>query len=150
VHLVTLGFPEINGTGLSIAAAPGTRWSVLVSSDVPPVRFAEVPGWTSVGGAGPDLHFNFHEISFSSGGVEGGGRLMVVIECAYDDTEQIQVRVSLKEPLGEDYRTFKADCSPTGERTTQVYATDDDGFIVAHDVPAGSWTAMTVLIPDQP
>ena len=147
-HQFELGFPEISGTEAFIAAAPGAQVAVLVSSEAPPLAaLAPLPGWQNVMSAGPDLVFQEQGVSISSGGVEGGGQLLVVVDCAAP-AQTLEVRFDGKGILGDAFETFPASCSPEGARTTHTFMTKGDGFLAETTFPAGSWLKLSAMIPE--
>jgi hypothetical protein len=148
IHRLGLPLPLPNGSPVFVAAAPGTRWSVLISSATPPVSLADdVPDWQVAGGIGPSLQFENTEMSFSDSVGDQGGPLMVVIECA-GATRDIAVNVDVEGILGDAFQTFTATCAPEGRRTSFTFDTGPNGYLVRHEAPAGSWTALSLLIPD--
>lgn len=145
---VDLRMVEPSGSRVFLAAAPGARWSIVLGSEKPPVGMVnDLPGWQLSTGFGPEYAFETHGVSLSNGGVEGGGPLLVELECA-GPAHQVEVTVDLTEPLGDGHRKFLADCAPGGARTGQSYVTKGDGYLVSFTAPQGTWTALTALVPD--
>ena len=147
IHQLGLPLPLPNGSPVLVAAAPETRWSVLIASATPPVSLADdVPGWQGAGGIGPSLNFEDTEMSFSDVAGERGGPLMVVLECV-GAAQDIAVYVDLEGILGDAFEAHTAKCGPDGERTSFTFDTEANGYIVRHAAPAGTWTALSLLIP---
>lgn len=147
VHDLALPLPLPNGSPVIVAAAPSTHWSVLIGSASPPVALAsDVPGWRPAGGIGPSLHFADVELSISDVVGDSGGPLMVVFECA-GKTQDIKVGVDREGILGDAFQAYTAACAPGGTRTTFTLDTGPNGYIVQHEAPAGTWTALSLLIP---
>jgi hypothetical protein len=137
---------EPNGSRVFLAAAPGTRWSIVLASAKPPVALVQdEPGWTLSSGFGPEYAFATHGVSFSNG-LEGPGRLRIELECA-GPKQQIEVTVDLTEPLGDNGKTFLANCTPDGARTGETFTTKS-AYDVSFLAPAGTWTAATALLPE--
>jgi hypothetical protein len=150
VHALLLPLPLPNGSPVYVAAAATTRWSVVVTSPTPPVKMAtDVPGWQLAGGFGPSLQFETTEVSFSDTVGDHGGPLMVVVECA-GDTQDIDVSVDAKGILGDAFQHHVATCTPDGTRTSFTLDTPSTGYLVRHEAPAGTWTALSLLTPVAP
>jgi hypothetical protein len=148
VQSLDLRMVEPHGSRVFLAAAPDARYSVLIASPEPPVALVQkMPGWQLSTGFGPEYAFETHGVSLSNGGVEGGGELLVELECA-GPAQQVTVTVDLTEPLGNGNKMFLADCAPDGARTGKSFVTKGNGYAVDFTAPAGTWTALTALIPD--
>jgi hypothetical protein len=147
-HVVRLGIAEPSGRQVFVGADPVTRWSLLITSDAPPVGLAEaVPGWTVVAGIGPNLDFGTSSYSFAGLAVDGGGPVRCVLACAGGvGTNEVLVQ---EDGGSLDVETFQAPCTPGGETTSQTFeASSYEGVRVQYDVTAGQWTALSVLVPD--
>jgi hypothetical protein len=147
VHDMAFEVPEVNGGRVYVASQSDARWSVLIESATPPVRYAKVAGWQMNGAFGPELAFETHETSVSLGGVEGGGPLMVVVACAGPE-QDIDVAVDVSEPLGDEFQHFTARCTTEGQETGKEFVTESDGYLANYTAPEGSWSMMTVLVPN--
>ena len=143
MHTIGLGIPEPFGSRVYVAANPGTRFSVLVSSGQPPVSLAgDDPGWEPAGGLGPDLAFDTSIHSFSAVGATGGGPVQVVFDCA--GTGAVEVTVD----LGDVLETFVARCSTEGAINVQTFEASSYARIhVEYATRPGLWTALTILVP---
>jgi hypothetical protein len=134
-----------DGSRVFVAAAPGARWSLLITSEMPPVRVIDdLPDWLHSTSYGPSYGFEQHDVSFSNSGADGGRPLLVGLECA-GPTQQIEVTVDLTAPFADDGQRFFAECAPGGVRTNQLYDTAT-GYSVRFHLPAGVWVAATALI----
>ena len=146
VHEMSLDIPQPNGSRVFVAAPPGARWSLLVTSAMPPIALAsDVPGWQSSIGYGPSLNIDDdpHGVSMTGGDPEGE-RAMVVLACT--GTEPIEVSVDSSEPLGDDFETFLADCAEGGAETSKIFEVEG-ATLVNYTAPPWEWTAMSVLVP---
>ena len=147
VHELQLAIPSPDARRVFVAADPAIRWSVLTSSETPPVALVQdQPGWQLSTGAGPDLTFSATTMSFTGPGVEGGGQIMVVMACAGRGT--IEVIVDVGVPRGTRVERFVADCAPEGAITGQTFDADGSSIDVTFPKPAGSWTALSIMVPD--
>lgn len=148
VHMLNLDVALPNGSPVLVAAAPGVPWSVRILSATPPVSLAEdIPGWVVVGGVGPSLHFVESSVSFSDTVGDRGGPLMVVVGCAGADRD-IAVDIDATGILGDAFEQHTAACSAIGRRTTFTINTGPTGYLVRQDAPLGTWTALTLLVPE--
>ena len=147
VHETFLDVPQPSGAELYVAATPEARWSILVSSEQPPVALAEdQPGWQMQVGFGPHLSFDGMEHGFSAPGVEGGGPVVIVFACAGD--APIEVIVDVGRKLGEREETLLADCTPEGAETGQSFDLATGQVHLQYTAPVGTWTAISILVPD--
>jgi hypothetical protein len=148
IHELSLPLPLPNGSPVYVAADPATHWSVRVVSATPPIALADnIAGWQPAGGIGPSLHFETTEVSFSDVAGESGGPLMVVLDCA-GPVQDIEVDVDRTGILGDAFETRRAACTPDGSRRSFTFDTGPTGYIVRHAAPAGTWTALSLLIPE--
>jgi hypothetical protein len=148
-HEAVMGIPEPSGTEVYVAAAPESRWSILVTGLQPPVALAEdLDGWQVVAGSGPGLEFDTTIYSFAGLSVDGGGAFMVVLDCA---APTAPVEVTVHDRGGRDeLGSFDAECSPDGTVTSRTFETSSyDGVKVEYEARFGQWTAMSILVPDE-
>ena len=146
VHSVVLGIPEPGGSRVYIAADLDTRWSILTSAEAPPVAIVdEQPGFQLSSGAGPDLSFSTTTMSFTGPGVEGGGQVLIVMDCA--GSGSLEITIDLGAVAGERLESFVADCAEGGAVTGQTFTTDASYVTVTFPMPAGTWTAVSILTP---
>lgn len=147
VHDTFLDVPQPFGAVSYVAATPEARWSILVSSEQPPVAIAEdQPGWQMQVGFGPHLSFDGMEHGFSAPGVEGGGPVLIVFACAGD--APIEVVVDVGRRVGEREETVSADCAPEGAETSQTFELATGQVHLTYTAPVGTWIAITILVPD--
>jgi hypothetical protein len=150
VHTIGLGIPEPFGSRVYVAANPGTRFSVLVSSVQPPVSLVrDEEDWRLAGGIGPDLAFDETVHAFSGVGADGGGPLQIVVDCAGTGTIEVTVDLDADPDLGLE--TFVAEC--TSEGVIHVETFDVEAYAEVHVEYAtrpGLWTALTLLVPATP
>jgi hypothetical protein len=147
VHDASIGIPAPDGSEVYVAAAPETRWSILISGEEPPIALAEdQPGWQMQVGFGPHLSFDGEEHGFSAPGVDGGGPVLVVIACAGADP--IEVTADVGRRVGDRQETFVADCTPDGTETGQSFELDGSYVDLTLAAPVGTWTAISILVPD--
>ena len=144
---VTIGIPAPAGSQLYVAAAPGTEWSILVSAQEPPIAVAaERPGWQLQVAHGPDLSFEAMQAGFSAPGVDGGGPILLVFACA--GTAPIEVIVEVGRRVGDRQETLIAECTPEGAESAQSFELETGQAHVTYTAPVGTWTAITILVPD--
>lgn len=137
---------EPNGSRVFIAAAPGSRWSLVVTSAQPPVSLARPSsGWQVAMGYGPEYAFDEHGVSLSGAGVEGGGPLRVTLDCV--SGTPIEVAVALDSSSSEPPERFTADCTNGRSVSTRTYADADANVQAWYTAPVGSWSALTLLVP---
>lgn len=146
VHIGVLSFLEPSGR-VFVAATPGARVSLLVFDTPPPVAVvSQEPGWQLSSGFGPGFAFDTSSHWFTGSGVEGGGPIMVVLACV--GTDPIEVTVDLGKVSGQRLETFTADCTREGSTTGQSFLADGSYSDVTYTAPGGSWTALSILVPD--
>jgi hypothetical protein len=156
IHDIALAIPEPNGSLVYVAAGPETHWSVLVTSATPPIELvAELPGWQLSMGAGPELSFttvNGNAVSFGGAGpdVDGGGQVLIAFACAGTGSGSVEVSVDIGAVEGQHVETFVADCPPEGAITSQSFVAEGPVIGASYPTPLGTWTALSVLIPEQP
>lgn len=152
VHRIVLSIPEPFGSRVYIAADRETRWSVVVSGEQPPVALVrELPGWQLSAGAGPDLAFDTGTQAFTGPGVEGGGPILIAVSCAGTGTIEVSVRLehtTTGQVTEDSYAQFNARCEPDGATTSPSFATADAYVDVAYTTTAGTWVAVSILVPD--
>jgi hypothetical protein len=147
VHELQLAVPEPHGSHVYVAADPGTLWSVLVSSEMPPVAIVwEQPGWQLSAGGGPDLSFSTTTMSFTGPGVEGGGPVLAIMDCAGRGAIEVTVDVGVR--IGERVESFMATCTPEGAITSHTFEVEGSYVDATWPLPAGMWTALSILVPD--
>jgi hypothetical protein len=146
VHAIGLGIPEPYGTRVFVAAARETVWSVLVTSELPPVALVrDRSGYQFAGGAGPSYAFETHSHAYSGIGTEEAGPIIVVLACMGSEPIEVTVRLG----SGEDARieTFRAGCTAEAALTEQTFEANGVDVGVEYVAPKGSWSAMTILAP---
>ncbi len=151
LHHARLDLAQPFGTRMYVAAEAGAIVSLMVSAEQPPVALVrELPGWQLSAGAGPDLAFDTGTQVFTGPGVEGGGPIAIAVSCAGTGTIEVTVRLqhSITPQVTEDeYAQFDAPCEPGGA-TSQSFATADEYVDVEWTTAAGSWVAVSILVPD--
>jgi hypothetical protein len=151
LHHTQLDLAQPFGSRMYVAAEAGAIVSLMVSGEEPPVELVrELPGWQLSAGAGPDLAFETTH-AFTGPGVEGGGPVLIAVSCA--GTRAIEVTVRLEHAtqpqVTEDtYAQFDARCEPEGATTTQSFAAADAYVDVEFTATAGTWVAVSILVPD--
>ena len=150
VHTIALGMPELGTPGAYIAATPGSRVAVLVTSARPPIAIVQgEPGWTLSSGFGPAFSFETETHSFTGlGGQDGGGPARVALGCAGVGT--IEVEVELHAPMGdgEPDETFTAECTAGPSVTSLTFEDAEDYLTVTWTSAPEQWTALSILVPD--
>lgn len=147
VHALTFGIPMPFGSEIAVAAPAGTRWSVVVVGDQPPVALAEDrPGWQRQVGFGPHLSFDPTEHLFTAPAGEGGGPVLLVIACA--GTSPIEVKVDVGRKVGRREETLLATCTPEGAETAQSFDLPTPTVSLTIAEPVGTWTAISIFVPD--
>jgi hypothetical protein len=147
LHELSLGIPQPAGSVVAVAATVGTRWSVLVVGEQPPISIADdQPGWQRQVGFGPHLSFDPTEHMFTAPGVDGGGPVLVVIACA--GTSPIVVKVDVGRTAGRREEILLAECSPEGAETAQSFELPTGTVSLTLAEPVGAWTAISILVPD--
>jgi hypothetical protein len=111
----------------------------------------ELPGWQLSAGTGPDLAFDTGTQVFTGPGVEGGGPVLIAVSCA--GTGTIEVLVTLRQATeGQvtetEHAQFDAHCEPDGATTSQSFATADAYVDVEYTTTTGTWSAVSILVPD--
>ncbi len=137
------------GSQVFVAADPAIRWSLLVTGAPPPVALVqELPGWQLSTGFGPELSFDTSEHHFTGPGQDGGGQVLIVLACA--GSESLEVTVNVERRLGQvlESEHLVATCTPDGATTSQTFDTKRSYVDVSYTAPAGSWTAMSIMVPD--
>ena len=151
-HEAILAIPQPNGSRVYVAADPATRFSLLITGDPPPVALVrEEPGWQLSAGFGPDLAFETNTHAFTGPGVEGGGPVLIAVSCAGTGTIEILVTLqhTTEGPVTEtSHAQFDAQCTPDGARTSQSFPDADDYVDVELTTSAGTWVAVSILVPD--
>jgi hypothetical protein len=147
IHDPGFAIPMPFGSRVFVAAAPESRWSILVGAEVPPIGLAnDQPGWQRQVGFGPHLSFDSTEHGFSAPGVDGGGPVLIVIACA--GNADIEVTVDAGRELDERQETLIAACTPEGAETSQSFELDGSTVHLTLAEPIGTWTAISILVPD--
>lgn len=147
IHDPFLGVPMPFGSRVFVAAAPESRWSILIGAKVPPIALAEdQPGWQIQVGFGPHLSFDPTEHGFSAPGVDGGGPVLIVFACA--GPSPIDVTVDVGATAGKRQETFTASCLPDGAETGQTFDVRASTVDLTYAAPVGTWTAISILVPD--
>jgi hypothetical protein len=146
-HEALIHIPRPGGSPVYVEAAPGTRWSLLISSAVPPVSLTQdEPGWRLAGGIGPDLGFENTTHEYSGLGASGGGPFRVSVACAGTGTLEVTVDVAA---IGRGSQLFIAECTPEGGAHVATFqATAYAEVQVAYGTRPGLWTALTLLVPE--
>jgi hypothetical protein len=143
---VRLDVPYPGGSKVYVAAPAGATWSLLVSSETPPVQLTRTsPGWQLSGGVGPSFSFETHTIGLSGAG-DGDDHVQVVLACT--GSASIEVVVEDGTPIGTHRQQFEATCSPEGAITSQTFKVSEHGVSVSYLAPKGTWTALSILVPD--
>jgi hypothetical protein len=145
IHDLDLRMPEPAGSQVFVAAAPGTRWSLLVTSEMPPITLGDdVPGWQMEAGFGPDFAFEEQGVSLSGAG-DGVVKVQAVLACT--GTKPIEVTVEDGTPIGTHGQVFTATCTPGGSINRQIFTVSPSGVNVSFTAPQGTWTALSLLVP---
>jgi hypothetical protein len=146
VHELALG-PEIYGTNVFLAATPGSQVAVLVTSPHPPISLAnDRPGWQMSSGFGPHLDYEAGTQMVTGIGGEDGGPVLIVFACASTTATEISVEVGARS--SETPETFTAACTPEGAETSQSFESDGISVDLTFTTTPGTWTAMSILIPE--
>jgi hypothetical protein len=151
LHHTLLDLAQPFGSRMYVAAEAGAIVSLMVSGERPPIDLVrELPGWQLSAGAGPDLAFDRTQ-AFIGPGVEGGGPVLIAVSCAGAGT--IDVLVTLKhgtegQVSETEHAEFDAQCEPEGATTSQGFAAADAYVDVEFTAPAGTWVAVSILVPD--
>jgi hypothetical protein len=129
-----------------VAARPDQQVSLLVTSPRPPVALTqELPGWRISGGFGPDYAFEASPVSFGGAG-DGEDHVQVVLSCT--GTTPIDVVVEDGNPIGAHRQTFQAICAEDGATTSETFKVTEHSVTVRYVEPKGTWTALSILVPD--
>jgi hypothetical protein len=140
-----LGVAQPNGSRVYLAAAPGTRLSVLLFSPRPPITLTQSePGWRISGGLGPDYEFEATRRTFGGAGV-GEDHIRVVLACTGTEPVEVTVEDSAQQVTHTEH--FEAACTPAGTTTSQAFTASEHGVVVSYLAPKGSWTALSILVP---
>jgi hypothetical protein len=151
LHHTLLDLAQPFGSQMYVAGEAGAIVSLMVSSEPPPIALVrELPGWRLSAGAGPDLAFDTTQ-AFTGPGVEGGGPVLIAVSCAGVGT--IDVLVTLKhgtegQVSETEHAEFDAQCEPEGATTSQTFAAADSYVDVEFTATAGTWVAVSILVPD--
>jgi hypothetical protein len=141
-----LGIAQPNSSRVFLAADPGGQVSFLLTSRAPPVALTQdLPGWRISGGLGPDFAFETTTHSLGGAGV-GEDHVQVVLACT--GTEPIDVEVADGTPIGKHTQKLEATCTQDGSTTSQIFKVAETGVGVSYVAPKGSWTAVSILVPD--
>jgi hypothetical protein len=151
LHHTLLDLAQPFGSRMYVAAEAGAIVSLMVSGEQPPIELVrELPGWQLSAGAGPDLAFETTQ-AFTGPGVEGGGPVLIAVSCAGTRTIDVTVRLehATQPQVTEDtYAQFDAQCEPEGATTTRSFAAADAYVDVEFTAAAGTWVAVSILVPD--
>jgi hypothetical protein len=141
-----LGLPEPDGATVYVAAERDAHWSAVVSSVQPPIELTQSkPGWHLAQGVGPNYTFGGQSYSIS-GEAEGYDQVWVFLSCY--DTDPIDVTVEDGSPIGSRERGFQAPCQANGSTTSVGFNVTKQGVGVTYFAPQGSWTALSILVPN--
>jgi hypothetical protein len=147
IHDPGFAIPMPFGSRVFVAAAPESRWSILIGAEVAPIGLAgDQPGWQRQVGFGPHLSFDPTEQGFSAPGVDGGGPVLIVFACA--GPSPIDVTVDVGATVGKRQETFTASCVPDGAETGQTFDVRASNVDLTYAAPVGTWTAISILVPD--
>lgn len=146
VHDLWQGIASPHGSPVFVAAAPGTQYSLLVTSDAPPIELlSEKAGWELTSGFGPSLSFDDMPHGVSGIGPEGGGRVAIGFVCA--GTQGIAVTIELGEEYGERRDRFIAACTPEGATTFREFEIPSPAATLTFVERPGTWTAVSFFVP---
>ena len=152
LHRAQLDLAQPFGTRLYVAAEAEAIVSLMVSAEEPPVALVrELPGWQLSAGAGPDLAFDTGTQAFTGPGVDGGGPILIAVSCAGTGTIEVTVRLhhaAVGQVTEDEFAQFDAPCEPEGATTSQSFAAADDYVDVEYATTAGTWSAVSILVPD--
>ena len=148
VHEGSLAIPHGFGGRVFVAAHPGTRFSILVASSPPPVAVTHSePGWQLSASAGPHYAYETRIHNFTLPGVDGGGPVNVVLACVGPEAA-IEVTVDFGVPIGARRDSFTAACSGEGATVGQTFDAEGSYVDISFSSPSGTWTALSILVPD--
>jgi hypothetical protein len=117
----------------------------LIATAPPVTMTRALPGWLLSGGLGPTYALD-NRVERLGGAGDGEDHVQVILSCT--GTAPIEVVVEDGTPIGAHTQRFEASCSDEGQTSSHTFKVTEHGVSVSYIAPQGTWTALSILVPD--